>query len=104
VREKAGKELEKLGYLVEPALRKCLSGEPSPEVRRQVELLLERLQGMTDPQLLRGLRVVEVLEGIGTDEARRLLEQVAKEAPSRRLTHEAKVALKRMTRPGGDLP
>jgi DNA-directed RNA polymerase specialized sigma24 family protein len=96
VREKAVKELEKLGEVAEPALRKALSGEPSAEVRRQAERLLERLQGVAALQMLRGLRSVEVLEGIGTDEARRLLEKLAEEVPSPRLVREAKSALDRL--------
>jgi RNA polymerase sigma factor (sigma-70 family) len=98
VRAQAAKELERLGELAGPALRRALSGRPSAEVRRQVELLLERLQGPATPQLLRGFRCVEVLEGIGSDEARRLLQQLVQDAPSPRLVREAKAALERLAR------
>src|SRR5207249_411613 len=98
VREKAAGELAKLGEAAEPALRKALSGKPSAETARQVERLLARLEGMSSAPLLRGLRSVEVLEGIGTDEARRLLEKVAQEAPSPRLVRDAKAALERLAR------
>jgi RNA polymerase sigma factor (sigma-70 family) len=98
VREKATKELERLGESAEPALRKALSGEPSAEARRRVERLLARLEGPGSGQMLRGLRSIEVLEGVGTDEARRLLEKVAKEAPSPRVVQEAKAALDRLNR------
>src|SRR5262249_62047261 len=41
VRQKAEAELEKLGELTEPALRKALQGQPSLELRRRAEKLLE---------------------------------------------------------------
>jgi RNA polymerase sigma factor (sigma-70 family) len=99
VRAKAAKELEELRELVEPALQKALARGPSAEVRRQLRQMLEPLQGLVQaPQVLRGLRSIEVLEGIGTAEARRLLERLAKEAPAPRLVREAKAALERLTR------
>jgi hypothetical protein len=45
VREKASTELEKLGEAAEGALRKALEGQPSPEVRQRVKLLLEKAAG-----------------------------------------------------------
>jgi RNA polymerase sigma factor (sigma-70 family) len=105
VRDKAAKELDRLGELAQPALRKALAGRPSAEVRRQVRRLLDRLQGLVvTPQVLRGLRAVEVLEGIGTDEARRLLEALAKKAPPPRLVREARAALDRLAKHDADKP
>jgi WD40 repeat protein len=98
VRQRAEKGLEGLRELAEPALRKVLAGEPSAEARRTAKRLLARLEGVGSAQVLRGLRSVEVLEGIGTPEARRLLETVAKEAPSPRLVREARTALERLGR------
>jgi hypothetical protein len=105
VRDKAAKELDRLVELVEPALRKALDGRPSAEVRRQVRRLLDRLQGrVATPQVLRGLRAFEVLEGIGTDEARRLLEALAKKAPAPRLVQQARAALDRLAKRDADEP
>src|SRR5579883_3394490 len=101
VREKAQKELEALGDVAEPALRKTLASKPALEVRRRVEAVLERLRGpVTRPELLQSLRAVAVLEGIGTPEARRLLEVLVKGAPEARLTSEANTSLQRLERRG----
>jgi hypothetical protein len=97
VREKAEAALAELGDLAEPALRQALGDKPTLELRRRVEKLLERLQGpVTRPEVLRGLRAVAVLEGIGTPAARRLLEELAAGAPGARLTREAKASLRRL--------
>jgi len=42
-RAKASKELEKLGDLAEPALKKLLASKPPVEVRRRAQMLLENL-------------------------------------------------------------
>jgi hypothetical protein len=72
---------------LEPALRKALKGQPSVEVRRRILVLLRRLdptEGSTAVGL-RGVRLVEVLEEIGSPEARTLLEQVVKTSAKTRL-------------------
>jgi hypothetical protein len=104
VREKAQEELARLGDLAEPSLRRALEGQPSLEVRRRVQALLDRLRGpVTQPKLLQLLRGVAVLEDAGTPEARRLLEELAGGAAEARLTREAKGALRRLDlrRPSG---
>jgi tricorn protease-like protein len=96
VREKATKELERAGPAALPELRKVLKGSPSAEVRRRVETLVEKFGGTErDPDGLRLLRVVEVLEAIGTPEARKLLEELAK-APSAEVSEEAQASLARL--------
>jgi hypothetical protein len=95
VREKAEKELGEQGDLVEPALRKMLDEQPSAEVRRRIE---EILQNFKEPRRLQGFRAIEVLERIGTSEAEKVLKEVARGAPSARLTQEAKASLERLPR------
>ena len=97
VRQQATAALEKLGELAEAALRKALKETSSPEVHKRVEALLTRIEGPTQaPETLRALRVVEVLEHIGTPEARKLLQQLAGGAPEARLTRDARGALERL--------
>ncbi len=94
-RQKATRELEQLGFSAEPALRKALRANPSLEVRRRIEAVLEKLAGT--PRLRAG-RAVETLERIGTGEARELLETLAKGAPGASLTQEADAAVKRLAK------
>ncbi len=91
-REKARQELAKRGPAVEAALRKLLDSGPPLEVRQRVQDLLAKWNG---PARLRVLRAVELLEQLGTDESRRLLEAFAAGAPEALLTSEARAALAR---------
>jgi hypothetical protein len=92
-RERAFRHLENLGDAAEPALRKTLEGKPSLELRRRVEQLLKKLDG---PDRVWKLRAVEVLEHLGTPEARRALEALARGAPEAWLTREAQGAIGRL--------
>jgi WD40 repeat protein len=99
VRQRSSEELEKLGDLAEPALRRVLQGKPSLEMRQRVEQLVQKIeQPIQEPDQLRALRAIEVLEQIDTPEARQLLERLAKGAPESRLTQEAQAALERLTK------
>jgi hypothetical protein len=101
VRESAKQELEKLGEIAAPACRKALEQKPSVEARRRLEALLEKQsREWQNPssERLRTLRAVEVLEHIGTPEARQVLETLAKGAPEARLTQEAAESLQRLSR------
>jgi WD40 repeat protein len=97
-REKATDALAQLGKLAEPALRKTLADDPSAEVKRRIEDLLQKLgtPGLP-PDWLRLLRCVELLESLHTAEARTLLEALAAggEAPP---TEAAKAAVGRVKR------
>jgi HEAT repeat protein len=98
VREKASDDLEQLGVGAEPALRRILDGRPSAEVALRAKLLLDHVKGTAwSPQSLQRLRAVEVLEHIGTPEARKMLKGLAREARSG-LGQEAKAALERLAR------
>lgn len=100
VREKAMQELDRLGRLVEPALKKALATQqPSLELRRRMERLLEKMEGpVSSPDLLRSLRALEVLEEIGSSEARQIIESLAKGSPDDELTQQAQAALARLAK------
>jgi WD40 repeat protein len=105
VRQRAARELERLGDLAEPALRRALDGDPSLELRRRAEQLLEKTGGpVTDPDQLRTLRAVEALEHAGTAEARQLLEELARGSAEARQTREARLALQRLARQQSGTP
>jgi hypothetical protein len=64
-----------------------------------VERLLQKMSGQSaGGELLRQLRAVELLESLGSAEARQVLETLAKGAPGARLTKEARAALDRLNR------
>jgi hypothetical protein len=92
VREQAVKDLEKLGEVAVPALRKALADQPPLETRRRIEPILAREPAVD----LRSLRAIEVLEHIGSREAREILRALAGGAPGARLTEEARASLKRL--------
>jgi WD40 repeat protein len=100
-RERAATDLEKLGRLAEPALRKALVGKQNEEMRRRVFALLARLapEEMSTDELRQG-RALEVLEYAGTPEARQLLLALARGAPGPLLTIGASAALERLKRHG----
>jgi len=131
VRAQASKELETLGQEAEPVLLRVLKDNPSLEVRRRVDQLLARIQRpapprgrsserrpppppdeiifrpegrVPPPQQLRVLRALEILERIGTREARRLLAKMAGGAPIARATQEAKACLERLEKQAQSQP
>jgi WD40 repeat protein len=86
--------LEKMEELAEPILRETLKQTRSVEVRQRVSQLLERLdKAIVSPEQIRGFRALETLEHINSDEAKRLLKEVASGAPQARMTQEAKRSL-----------
>jgi WD40 repeat protein len=95
VRAKASALLETQGPYGEKALRAALKDGMNLEVRRRIELLLARLDVVPPPAELRTLRALAVLERIGSDEARALVETLAGGTPAARLTDEARAALAR---------
>jgi WD40 repeat protein len=96
VRERASHGLEDLGELAEPALRQALTQQPKLEARRRIDKLLSNLSDNPSPERLRGLRAMEVLENIGTSEARVLLKELSGGVPEARLTREARASLERL--------
>ncbi|HLN33227.1 MAG TPA: sigma-70 family RNA polymerase sigma factor [Gemmataceae bacterium] len=95
LREQAAAELAKLGELALPSCREALAVQPSAEVRRRLEGILQTPRSLSADQL-RNLRAIELLEWIDTPEARRLMERIAQGASEARLTQEAKASLERL--------
>jgi RNA polymerase sigma factor (sigma-70 family) len=92
VRDKATRELEHLGPGAEPLFRKALAQARSLEVRRRIERQIQQLEiGQR-----RDVRAVEVLEMIGTPEARQILEALSGGLADATLTREAKASLQRL--------
>jgi hypothetical protein len=99
VRKNAEAGLEALGELAEPELRKILTTDPEPDLRQRIEQLLQKLSSPTiDGSKLQELRTVEILEGLGTKEARQLLATLANGAEGARLTREAKACVQRLSK------
>jgi RNA polymerase sigma factor (sigma-70 family) len=100
VRENATHALEKLGLPAKPGLQQVLAGQPSLEVRRRVERILQRWEQFGfSPEELRDWRAVEVLEHLGTTEAREVLDRLGREGPDTSLlAREARAALERLRR------
>jgi dipeptidyl aminopeptidase/acylaminoacyl peptidase len=99
-RERATKGLEDLGRAAESAVRQALAGKTSAEAKVRLERLLSKLgDGSTlTPEQNRDLRAVRAIEGIGTPEARKVLDALVRESPGWWVTQEAKAALERMVR------
>jgi WD40 repeat protein len=97
LRRQAQSDLEGLGELAEPALRQALASDPSLELRHRLERLLDNLSGPVRlAGQVRDLRAVELLEMLGSPEARQLLQALAGGAPEARLTREARGTLRRL--------
>jgi WD40 repeat protein len=104
VRQRATKELERLGDGVTGACRKALAEKPSAEMRRRLEKLLDRQAALVkqpSAERVRLMRSLEVLELAGTEGARKLLARLAKGAPGAWLTEEAEAGRARLDRRGG---
>jgi hypothetical protein len=99
VRQKATAELEKLGDLAEPGLRKALQAGPTLEAQQRIERLLQKLSGTAAAgEQLQELRAVELLEALGGPEGKHVLETLAKGAAGARLTKDAQAALDRLAK------
>jgi WD40 repeat protein len=97
VRQRASADLEKHGEAAEPLLRKAVEAKPTLDVRQRLDEILDKIElHVLPPEILRADRAIEVLERIGTPEAREVLESLAKGTPEVRMTREAKAALERL--------
>jgi RNA polymerase sigma factor (sigma-70 family) len=97
VRKNAEAALSKLGIVARTAMEKALAAKPSLDVTQRLEKLLQALEDQTlSPEDVQRVRAVEVLERIGNDEARRLLQDWAKGTAGPLLMDEAKASLARL--------
>jgi WD40 repeat protein len=98
VRHKASENLVILGFWAGPAVRKALAGDlPSEEARRRAKEVLDKLRS-PQPECLREIRTLEVLEQIGTPDAQKALEKLAEGSGPRQ--DDAKACLERLKRRG----
>ncbi len=82
-REKASEELARLGRRAEEVLKRALQDSPSAEAKKRIEVLLRELgKPRLWPERLQAERSLEVLEWIGTAEARQALKELGQQAKS----------------------
>ncbi len=97
VRDRAQRELEEHFHQAEAMLRKTLAGRISSEMRSRVNRMIDANDAATpSPNQLRDLRAVEVIEHIGTSEARDALRRLAGSDIPRRIARDAAESLKRL--------
>lgn len=101
VREDASKELSRYGVDAKRALEEAVKRAPSEDARVRMESLLKKINGgAVAIQSLREYRLVEVLERIGTPEARAEIAEMAKGPADAPIVREAKAVLERWTNSG----
>ena len=99
VRRQATADLEKFGDVIIPALKEAHQRESTLEGQRRLELLLKKLSNPANGgSVTRDLRVIELLEFVGSSEARKALQTLAGGAEGARLTQEAQGSLDRLAR------
>jgi hypothetical protein len=101
VRERAAAELDKLGKSVVGAVRTRFDATLSLEVRERLTKFLDQHdRDEFTPEELRQERAMQLLEQIGSAEAREVLRELSKGEKSARLTRQADAALNRLEGPG----
>jgi WD40 repeat protein len=100
VREAAFRDLKKLGPAIESELRKALAdGKTSVDVRKRLQPLLDGWDKRpASPEELRQVRALQVLERIGSPEAKAVLARLAEGAPGAWLTDQARLSVTRLER------
>jgi WD40 repeat protein len=99
VRQKAAAELDRLGDTAVAGMASRLPKARSLELRRRVEQFLDKYdRDLPPPERLREGRALELLESIGTAEARAVLRDLATGSPAMRLTQDAAGSLRRLER------
>jgi WD40 repeat protein len=99
--EDAQMKLEALGADAVPALREALKKERNRRLRRRLQRVLRRLPTQASPtpkDRLRQLRAIEVLEKIGTPEAREVLRRTLSNTTDGKLREEITRTLQRLSK------
>jgi WD40 repeat protein len=99
VREKAAQALLEMGEIASIAIARAMHGTDSAEVKTRCETIFEAIDRpfpVTGSELLRRWRAIQVLERIGSPEAREVLDMLAKESTSLRERREAQAAIDRL--------
>src|SRR5262245_44186845 len=99
VRDQARRKLEEQGVFARDALIKASKRELPLETLRRVEALLRRIEdARNDPEFVRNQRALEVLEQIGSQQAKRLLKQWVTGSAAAYLAKESAEMLQRLER------
>jgi WD40 repeat protein len=94
-RDRASRELALVLDEAEPHLKQALLAKPSAEARRRTDVLLRARAAAPTGRELQRLRVIELLDRIGTAEAIAILKKLAASVPDSRVAKEAKAVLER---------
>jgi WD domain, G-beta repeat len=97
VRDTASRQLRSLGEEVEPFLQDALKNAKSAEMERRLSALLDTARDVGSAATRQGLRGVQVLEYVGTAEARDILVHLTKGPRENLVTREAVDSLARLT-------
>ncbi len=95
-RQRASKILRRLGKVARKEILQALQAGPALDLERQLRDILEEIEEGWSKEELRQLRLVEVLERLGSPEARQVLLTLAGGAGSERVGESARSALRRL--------
>jgi len=95
-RDPALRRLKEIGTRALPLLEQALKKSPNLETTRRIEELLKTVETALTPEALRDLRGLQILEMIGTPEARKLLTVITTGDPGAAKTKLAHAALERL--------
>ncbi len=101
-RESASKTLAAMGKPVEGRLRRAMADAKSVETRHRLRNLLDEMKREPTAEDFRLQRAVQLLELCGTADALRVLHEWAGGAAGALLTEQAKAALERLSKRGGN--
>jgi hypothetical protein len=96
-REKASRDLEAMGDENEGLLHEALAAKPSADCKRRLCRLVSALEKKHEDERLRPLRVIMVIESLGTRQALEALQGFANVEPDTRVGQEAKAAARRFS-------